>query len=231
MTDSLRSAHPRRPGVAVQLWGDAALFTRPEQKGERVSYPCPTPTAAVGALEAIYWHPGVIYRIDTIEVLRPIARWSVRRNETTVVPSLASALTGRTVDTAAGRARAQRMSLCLRDVAYRVHAFIELGPKATKSIAAYLDQFHRRVRRGACFSQPYLGIREFVADFGPVADQPAEPIDLNMGLMPHSAVYATDGTVTRWNWFHAELRKGVLQVPRDPITLSSSAGSGLEAAG
>ena len=46
-------------GVKVKVWGDYALFTRPETKVERYSYDVMTPSAARGILEAIYWHPGL----------------------------------------------------------------------------------------------------------------------------------------------------------------------------
>lgn len=46
-------------GVKVNVWGDYALFTRPELKTERYSYDIITPSAARGILEAIYWHPGM----------------------------------------------------------------------------------------------------------------------------------------------------------------------------
>ena len=53
-------------GVKVNVWGDYALFTRPELKTERYSYDIITPSAARGILEAIYWHPGMRWIIDKI---------------------------------------------------------------------------------------------------------------------------------------------------------------------
>ena len=44
-------------GVRVRVWGDRALFSRPEMKVERCSYDVIPPSAARGILEAIYWHP------------------------------------------------------------------------------------------------------------------------------------------------------------------------------
>ena len=41
-------------GVKVKVWGDYALFSRPELKVERYSYDVMTPSAARGILEAIY---------------------------------------------------------------------------------------------------------------------------------------------------------------------------------
>lgn len=41
-------------GVKVEVWGDYALFTRPELSVERVSYDVISPSAARGILESIY---------------------------------------------------------------------------------------------------------------------------------------------------------------------------------
>ena len=46
-------------GVKVRVWGEYALFGRPEMKVERCSYDVMTPSAARGILEAVYWHPGM----------------------------------------------------------------------------------------------------------------------------------------------------------------------------
>jgi CRISPR-associated protein Cas5d len=196
--------------VVVQVWGDGALFTRPELKVERVTYPCMTPPAAVGVLEAIFWKPEFTWRVEKIEVLTPIRQASQRRNETTDLASLADAASGRRrIDTVS--TRVQRNAVHLRDVAYRIHAQIELRGHATKPEAAYRDQFRRRVTRGSCFSQPYLGTREFSAYFGDPTD--ATPIDHteDLGIMLHSVDHST--TPTSFTWFTARLDKGVLYVP------------------
>lgn len=62
--------------IKVEVWGDYALFTRPEMKTERVSYDVMTPSAARGLLENIYWHPGMKWRIDRIHVCSPSRRVS-----------------------------------------------------------------------------------------------------------------------------------------------------------
>ncbi|WP_147201389.1 CRISPR-associated protein Cas5, partial [Pseudonocardia asaccharolytica] len=80
MTASLPRSARGVPPVVVQVWGDGALFTRPELKVERVSYPVMTPSAAVGVLEAIYWKPEMTWRIVAIEVLNPIKQFTQRRN-------------------------------------------------------------------------------------------------------------------------------------------------------
>ncbi len=67
--------------IKVEVWGDFALFSRPEMKTERVSYDCMTSSAARGLLESVYWHPGLRWIIDRIHVCNPIQFTNIRRNE------------------------------------------------------------------------------------------------------------------------------------------------------
>lgn len=67
--------------ISLEVWGDYALFTRPEMKVERVSYDVMTLSAARGLIEAIYWHPGLRWVIDCIHVCAPIRFTNLRRNE------------------------------------------------------------------------------------------------------------------------------------------------------
>ncbi|MGH3913695.1 MAG: type I-C CRISPR-associated protein Cas5c [Pseudonocardiaceae bacterium] len=203
------------PPVVVQVWGDGALFTRPELKVERVSYPVMTPSAAVGVLEAIFWKPEFAWRVVAIEVLKEIRQFTQRRNETTDLASLADAASGRRrIDTVAHRV--QRNAVCLREVAYRIHAHVVLRPGATKTEAAYRDQFRRRVTRGSCFTQPYLGTREFSAYFGDPDDsqKPIERTD-DLGIMLHSVDHST--SPPSFSWFTARLDHGWLHVPEHGI--------------
>ena len=79
-------------GFRVDVRGDYALFSRPEMKVERVSYDCITPSAARGILEAVFWHPGMQYKIDRIYVLNPIKFDNIRRNEVKAKISAANVL-------------------------------------------------------------------------------------------------------------------------------------------
>lgn len=206
--------------VAVQVSGEAALFARPELKVERVTYPVMTPTAAVGVLESIFWKPEMRYQIVAIEVLKPVKHFSVRRNETTDVAPLSEAVKGRRrVDTV--KHRDQRNAVCLRDVAYRIHAHIEVTERADKPVAAYRDQFRRRVRRGACFQRPYLGTREFSAEFGwPDDTPPCADVNEEVGIMVHSIHRDGTSAQPRMEWFAARVVAGVLYVPERGIELA-----------
>jgi CRISPR-associated protein Cas5d len=204
--------------VVVQVSGEAALFSRPELKVERVTYPVMTPSAAVGVLESIFWKPEIRYDIVAIEILKPIRQFTIRRNETTDVAPLSEAIRGsRRVDTV--RHRDQRNAVCLRDVAYRIHAHVVTAPHADKPAAAYRDQLRRRVRRGACFQQPYLGTREFSARFGwPDGTDRQHDINENLGIMLHSIHRDKAGGV-RMEWFAATVTDGVLIVPERGMEL------------
>ena len=71
----------------LEVSGPFACFTRPEMKVERVSYDVMTPSAARAVFEAILWKPAIRWRIQRIEVLRPIRWVNLRRNEVSAVIS------------------------------------------------------------------------------------------------------------------------------------------------
>ncbi|UWP86641.1 type I-C CRISPR-associated protein Cas5c [Dactylosporangium fulvum] len=209
--------------MVVQVRAEGALFTRPELRVERVSYPVMTPTAATGVLDAIFWKPEFRWVPVKIEVLRPIRQFTLRRNETHDLPSLVDAVgKGRRIDTVANRD--QRSALCLRDVEYRIHAQVELFEHADKTEAAYREQFRRRVNRGACFQQPFMGAKEFPAAFFPPDER--APIDITdeLGIMLHRVHY---GPPARFDWFTARLERGVLNIPVQGIPGSVPQSSGV----
>lgn len=204
--------------LVVKVWGDLACFTRPEMKVERVTYEVMTPSAARGVLEAILWKPEFRWRVLAIHVLKPIQRISILRNE------LKSKAAVRTVQAwardgggyLADADRTQRHTLALRDVAYRIEADVQLLPHAQGSHAAkYRDQFRRRVARGQCFQQPYLGCREFAAHFGEPEDEPAIDVSEDLGRMLFDLAYGSDGDRIVPRFFQAHLEKGVLRVPQE----------------
>lgn len=222
------------PPLEVKVWGEFACFTRPEFGVERVSYEVMTPSAARGVLEAIFWKPEFRWVVREIKVLRPIRRFSILRNEMNSVQSERSARSWAASGGGyyADDDRAQRHTLCLRDVAYVIRADIELRPHAGDNPAKYRDQFRRRVKRGQCFNQPYLGTREFSAYFGPTSgDEEAVELSDDLGLMlldvefvPDAegevsyAGHGADGRkIVRGNaqpkFFRARLDNGVLCVP------------------
>jgi CRISPR-associated protein Cas5d len=205
------------PPLHVKVWGELACFTRPEMKVERVSYPVMTPSAARGVLEAIFWKPEFEWHVREIWVLNPIRHFSILRNEINTRQSHRTAQ--KWEDSGGGffadEDRAQRHTLALRDVAYVIKADAVLRSHADSDIAKYRDQFRRRVQRGQCMHRPYLGCREFAADFADL-DGSEIPIDLtdDLGLMLGDLDYEPDGTGTP-RFFPGQLVNGVLLVPPD----------------
>ena len=213
-----RHPPPDGPPLEVRIWGDFACFTRPEMKVERVTYPVPTPSAMRGVLEAIFWKPEFTWRIHEIWVLRPIRYFSILRNEVTDKMSDRSARNwqknGGGYIASDARHRAQRNTLALRDVDYLVRAQIEVKPGVDEHPAKYRDQFRRRVQQGRCFSQPYLGCREFSAYFGSASgDEEPVPIDDDLGLMLFDIDYAAANGRNVPQFFPARLEAGILRVP------------------
>ena len=203
--------------LEVKLWGDYACFTRPEMKVERVTYPVMTPSAARGALEAIFWKPQVTWRIEEIHVLKPIVYASIRRNEIDKRQSYASAQQWSRKEggfDASGN-RVQRHTLALRDVAYVVRAQLVLKAGVDSNIAKFRDQFRRRVVKGQCFAMPYLGCREFSAAFSkPTPEDVPISRTEDLGLMLLDINYAPGGNGRGTPlFFEASLKRGVLHVP------------------
>src|SRR5258705_6671471 len=113
--------------LQLRIWGERACFTRPETKVERVSYDVMTPSAARGVCEAVLWKPQMRWIIERIDILKPIRKASVRRNEVgqkASVDNLMAAMAGRSARLGIDieEARQQRAAVILRDVDYLVHA-------------------------------------------------------------------------------------------------------------
>jgi CRISPR-associated protein Cas5d len=198
----------RYPPLAVRVCGSLACFTNPALKAERVSYPVMTPTAAVGVLESILWKPEMRWIIREIAVLNRIRYTHLLRNE--VSSRMTVEGRGYLVADDTTHERVQRQTVALRDVAYVIRADVEArnGSDPVK----YRDMFRRRVQTGQAFQAPYLGCREFAANFGP-ADGSETPLPLSqdLGRLPLAFRHVGDRIVPVF--FPARLEAGVLAVP------------------
>ena len=100
----------------------------------------------------------------------------------------------------------------------------------------YLDQFNRRVQNGQCHHTPYLGTREFAADFEPPqGDEPIQNLDLPLGTVLFDIAFVEDTSRPEMEFlrpgpdgrqrkvkgykqalfFQAELKGGKLVVPSE----------------
>lgn len=209
--------------IKLEVWGDYALFCRPEMKVERVSYDVMTPSAARGLIEAIYWHPGMRWYVDRIRVCAPIQFTSLRRNE---VKSTISARSARTVMErgkgdlylCTSEDIQQRAALLLRDVRYVIEAHFEMTEKAAQgdNPGKFQDIVKRRIQRGQFYHQPCFGCREFPAQFRLCEKIPPCPKELeeerDLGWMLYDMDYTDPQNITPL-FFRGILQNGVLEVP------------------
>ena len=214
----------------LEIRGDFACFTRPELKVERVSYDVITPSAARNIFQCIFWKPAIQWHIRRIEVLKPILRTSIRRNEV-----------GSTMSHKATKSlfieenRQQRTAYILRDVAYRIYAEMEFIPleKRTKkqqeeckdpkaeTPEKYDAIFLERATKGQCFTQPYFGCREFSCSFEYISrgQEQGSPIDesRDLGIMLFDMDFEKDFEKGLQCppplFFHAQMVNGVIEVP------------------
>ncbi|MET0178886.1 MAG: type I-C CRISPR-associated protein Cas5c [Novosphingobium sp.] len=212
-------------GVRLHVWGERALFCRPEMKVERVSYDVMPPSAARGLLEAIHWKPAIRWEVTRIHVLRPIRFQSFRRNEVSDKASIANARSAMKRGTTAGlgidvaAARQQRATLLLVDVGYVIEARFEMTGRAEPedTPAKHINMFNRRARDGQCYHRPCLGTREFACDFRLIEEGDPWPEDTlverdrDLGWMSYDPGYAPERPAS---FFRAALEDGVLEVEK-----------------
>lgn len=211
--------------VRVKVKGEFACFTRPDLKVERMTYPCMTPSAARGILDSLLWKPEFQWYVRRILVLNPVRFTTVKRNE---------------INSKQGRSpiiveekRAQRNSVILRDVAYIIEAsiFMANGPDK-KAFEKYVGMtegkegmFPRRVIKGQCWRRPYLGTREFAAEFMP-PDGSEQPIHetIPIGSMLFDIFYDAKGKQQPLFFHDVAIRDGILncEVPENMQMMQSS---------
>lgn len=210
-------------GVKVKIWGDYALFTRPEMKVERCSYDVITPSAARGILEAIYWHPGMRWVIDRIYVNKPIQFTSIRRNEVKSKISANNVLpvyngSQRSLSISSKAEIVQRASLLLRNVEYIIDAHFEMTDRANDSDnpGKFKDIIMRRLKRGECFHTPYFGCREFPVKFCLFEDDKVstayedEP-ERDLGYMLYDLDYSDSENIQPL-FFRAIMKRGIIDL-------------------
>jgi len=209
--------------VRVKVTGDYACFTRPDLKVERMTYPCMTPSAARGVLDSILWKPEFQWYVRRILVLNPVRFMSVKRNEI-------NSKQGRNPIVVEEK-RAQRNSVILRDAAYIIEASIFMKNATRQMYDKYVGinekregMFPRRVRKGQCWRRPYLGTREFSAEFMPPEenDQPIKET-IPIGSMLFDIFYDEKGKPQPL-FFEVAIHDGVLncEVPENDQMMRST---------
>jgi len=141
------------------------------------------------------------------------------------------------IESSDSEVRQQRGSLILRDVAYLVEAHFEVRPPYVLESGGievskkhcevkHLNCFNRRARNGQFFHHPYLGTREFPANFElieedtkrPASQLPYEHRDHDFGFMLHDIAFDQDPRTkqikdTTPRFYRAEMKGGIITVP------------------
>ena len=203
--------------IQLEVWGPYALFSRPEMHVERVSYDVPTPSAARGMVEAIYYHPGLQWHIRRIYVLNPIRFTNIRRNEVKgkiLRDDVYNAIQGgKAPFLATSQQIAQRAAMVLQDVHYVIEAEFTMTDRAAPgdNPGKFQDIVTRRMAKGQCYHTPYFGCREFPAAFrawqgGAI---PTISTSCDLGFMLYDLDYSDPKNITP-TYFRAKLEHGVL---------------------
>ena len=209
-------------GVKVRVWGDLALFSRPEMKVERCSYDMMTPSAARGILEAIYWHPGMRWIVDRIYLRKPVRFTSIRRNEVKSKISANNVLSvmnggDKPLFISSKEDIVQRAAVLLRDVDYVIEAHFEMTDNAgpCDNPGKFKDIVMRRLRRGECYHMPYFGCREFPANFELFEQENVDTTyvgeEKDLGYMLYDFDYSNPEDIQPM-FFRAVLTNGILDV-------------------
>ena len=163
----------------LDVWGDYGCFTRPETKVERFSYPVITPSAGRAIFDAIYLEfekstgrPAHRWELSRVDLLSPVRRLSMMHNEvkekvsvTNIKKWMKDPASATPMITGAGNGSTQRQTIVLKAPRYRLYGHAVLFREDRHLRQKIERSFERRAARGQCIYQPYLGCREFAADF------------------------------------------------------------------
>ena len=219
--------------VTLEIWGDFALWTRPESKVERLTYPVPTPSGIRGVLSSIYAKPSeFLWSVRRIEVLRPIRYITFKRNEVKAKMLRLPKAAPEKVCIDYEEERTQRQSVCLKDVRYRITAEILPRPDYSGSPEGLYCQAKRRIQHGQAFLQPCMGVREFPAYFEwGSSGMPPIPESLALVWMLYDVfdLHNWQKTEPERSLFDARMENGVIEVPPFDSPLIRRAGAEEEA--
>lgn len=148
--------------VVFSVRAERALFTRPDLRIERFTYPVPTFGALAGVLRSIYAKPAFYWVPTRVLILNPIQYQNIQVNEVkdaiiTQRPFVAS------------ERRMQKMQTYLYDVHYIVEAHFEWSGKEPddENFGKHLDVFRRSLEAGGR-RDVFLGLRECTAIVEPI---------------------------------------------------------------
>jgi CRISPR-associated protein Cas5d len=108
-----------------------------------------------------------------------------------------------------------RNTTMLRDVAYWIDAYPHVfDMSGDNTPEKYVSMMKRRADKGQCFQRPYLGCREFAAEFSnPLPEDKPIPDSMEIGRMLYDIAFLPGGN--RAAFFDARLENGVMDTRPD----------------
>lgn len=215
------------PPVVFSVHAERALFTRPDLRVERFTYPVPTFGALAGVLRSVYAKPSFYWVPRRVLIMKPIRYQNILVNE---VKSLAI----KKHPFVAPDRRMQKMQTYLYDVEYVVEAWFEWSGKQPEDqdLTKHMCIFDRSLEVGGR-RDVFLGTRECTTVVEPlnkeITSKPARErfdavvedwlrdhsgLNLDVGIMFYGWEWGTgmDQTDTPM-FFSAEVRDGILEYP------------------
>lgn len=157
--------------IQVEIAGPTAMWTRGDTGDSPVSYPAPTYSATKGIFESILFNQLVEVVPTKAEICFPTVYYAYHTNYGGPL---------RKPGVIRGGGSYQLLATVLMNPCYRLYATLrpgrykaeDLSPttvawkqRTTNPLHTYQEIFERRVKRGQCFSIPFLGWREFTPDY------------------------------------------------------------------
>lgn len=156
--------------IAMEIAGNAAMWTRPDSGDSPCSYPSPTYSAVHGLFESVLWGPAVLVIPKKVELCTVPQYHSYATNYGGPLRSAKALKDGNNY---------QLFAAVLIDVCYRLYADVIPNPdktklqenalswdlKTTSPGHAYQDIFNRRLKRGQSYATLSLGWSEFTTSY------------------------------------------------------------------
>ncbi len=213
--------------IRMEIAGNTAMWTRPDTGDCPVSYPVPTYSAVKQIFESVLWGRAIKIKPRQVDICRPLQFH-------TYITNYGGPL--RKSRLVKGGNSYQLLATVLIDVCYRLYADVCESPdeptdsltmdwkqKTSSPAHAYQEIFDRRLKRGQCFSMPFLGWREFsVSYFGPFRDstQPESTISILLPSFFRETVYAEKKD--DWQFLYDQnvsITNGSLTYPRPEVAV------------
>lgn len=209
----------------MEISGNTAMWTRPDTGDCPVSYPAPTYSAVKAIFESLVWGPAVEIAPTKVEICAPIRYHSYQTNYGG--PLRKSML----ISSGGGF---QLLATVLLDVSYRLYAEVSAVQKRVKDRIpcnalqwdgkttapghAYRAIFDRRLKRGQCFTIPFLGWKEFGPNyFGPFREHTKVQTDINMTIPSMLREVFSGGYATKCAFSYDQnikIIQGVMKFPK-----------------